>query len=232
MPYPFDTATTNAIARLAQYNSNNYDATSNAKGLAQGGHRINFVPSLQDVGITANSIAAAAASASSSAATFAAGAPGQLGVGSVVQSVYTATTGGGQTSVTIPLSGSAPGVTQGALLLSASITPRTTTNKFRVRVSGTCFAYQQDVVSVLAFFLNEGTTAISTTVNYLEASRVHNVHTEFQVSVPRTTLNTIKMNIGVHDVDRTVYWGAGNLNEYHFGNTIPFSMVVEEIFAT
>lgn len=52
---------TAAIARLRQANGNAYDASTNPGGLAEGGHRPNFVPNLNavtDVGLWTESVAA------------------------------------------------------------------------------------------------------------------------------------------------------------------------------
>lgn len=58
---------TDAIARLLQYNGNNYNAGTNPKGLAAGGHRTNFTPALQDVATVGDGVSALAASAAASA---------------------------------------------------------------------------------------------------------------------------------------------------------------------
>lgn len=61
MPFPFDAADIAAVARLSSfYNGNAYDASTNAGGMAVGGHRVNFVPSLQDVARVANAVSSAA----------------------------------------------------------------------------------------------------------------------------------------------------------------------------
>lgn len=69
-------AFTDAIARLASYfNGSDYNASTNPGGLAAGGHRTNFVPSLQDVatvGAGVASLADAAATSESKAAASAA----------------------------------------------------------------------------------------------------------------------------------------------------------------
>lgn len=61
MPFPYDTGDQDAIDNLAGfYNGNDYDAGTNAGGLADGGHRVNFVPALQDVARVGEAIADAA----------------------------------------------------------------------------------------------------------------------------------------------------------------------------
>lgn len=60
MSYPWTTAQIEAIARLAQYNGNPYNATTNPKGLANGGHRINFAPANNDTSTAAGAIKDAA----------------------------------------------------------------------------------------------------------------------------------------------------------------------------
>lgn len=61
MPFPYDGDTEDAIERAdTYYNGNDYDASTNPGGFAQGGHRINFIPALQDVATIASSISAAA----------------------------------------------------------------------------------------------------------------------------------------------------------------------------
>jgi hypothetical protein len=65
MSYPYDAPTLDAINRLATYyNGNNYNAGSNPGGFGVGGHRVNFIPSLQDLALVADSVADAADAAS------------------------------------------------------------------------------------------------------------------------------------------------------------------------
>lgn len=54
---PYDTATQEAIDRLSStYNGNAYDAGTNPGGMAQGGHRTNFIASLQDLATVAEAV--------------------------------------------------------------------------------------------------------------------------------------------------------------------------------
>lgn len=85
MSYPYDAATTAALARCETlYNGNAYNPGTNPGGMAAGGHRINFVPALQDVALIADSVADAAdaaalsASSASTSATSAANEAGRL----------------------------------------------------------------------------------------------------------------------------------------------------------
>lgn len=60
-------AFTDAVARLASFfNGGNYSATTNAGGLANDGHRVNFVPALQDVATVGEGAADAATAADAS----------------------------------------------------------------------------------------------------------------------------------------------------------------------
>jgi hypothetical protein len=68
MTYPYDASTLAALSRLASYyNGNPYNAGSNPGGMGAGGHRTNFVPSLQDLTLVGNSVEDAADAASTSA---------------------------------------------------------------------------------------------------------------------------------------------------------------------
>lgn len=68
MPFPPDAGDLAARARLADiYNGGDYDAGTNAGGLARGGHRVNFEPALQDVATVAAAVADAAEAAEGSA---------------------------------------------------------------------------------------------------------------------------------------------------------------------
>src|SRR4051812_30870163 len=98
MPYPFNTATTNAVARLGNfYNGTDYNATTNAGGLANNGHRVNFEPLLQDVATVVDSVSdaataalAAADSATASATTANAAATSFIGTSTSAVSIGTA----------------------------------------------------------------------------------------------------------------------------------------------
>lgn len=68
MTFPYDAPTLAAQTRLSSfYNGNDYDAGSNPGGMGAGGHRSNFIPSLQDVALLGDSIADAADAAEASA---------------------------------------------------------------------------------------------------------------------------------------------------------------------
>lgn len=64
----FTTPVLNAISRLASYyNSGVYNSSTNPGGMDNGGHRTNFVPSLQDLALIAPAVATEASAAASSA---------------------------------------------------------------------------------------------------------------------------------------------------------------------
>lgn len=68
MAYPYDAGDLAAISRCGSfYNGNAYNASTNAGGMAAGGHRVNFTPSLQDAARIASAIALAASAADTSA---------------------------------------------------------------------------------------------------------------------------------------------------------------------
>ena len=70
MPYPYDADDLAAIDRMANdYNGNDYDVSTNPYGFADGGHRVNFEPALQDVATAAAAMALAAEDAADSADT-------------------------------------------------------------------------------------------------------------------------------------------------------------------
>lgn len=82
MAWPWLTAVTNAIARLALYNNGTYNASSNPRGLAQGGHIVNVPLITSDIAVVAPAISEAAqvaASAAENAETFAAEASAAAG---------------------------------------------------------------------------------------------------------------------------------------------------------
>lgn len=61
MAYPWLTAVSDAITRFASYyNGNAYNASTNPGGYDNDGHRVNFVPTLQDAALIAQAIADAA----------------------------------------------------------------------------------------------------------------------------------------------------------------------------
>jgi hypothetical protein len=68
MSFPWSTAQTNAVARLAgTYNGGAYNASSNPGGFTGGGHITNFIPALQDVAVAGQAAADAATSAADQA---------------------------------------------------------------------------------------------------------------------------------------------------------------------
>lgn len=68
MSYPYSPAELDAITRLASYyNGTRYNSTTNPGGMAAGGHRTNFIPSLQDLALVAEAVSDAAGAADTSA---------------------------------------------------------------------------------------------------------------------------------------------------------------------
>lgn len=84
----------------------------------------------------------------------------RLAAGSVVQTAYAEYTTNADLTTFIPGDDTIPQVTEGTQVLSQAITPKTTTNRVRVQVSGVGATVAADLLSI-ALFRNGGANAIA-----------------------------------------------------------------------
>lgn len=88
--------------------------------------------------------------------------PSTIKTGSIIQSVYDEYTTAGTVAGTIPNDTSVPQNTEGTQILTASITPSSTTNKIKIRISGIGW-HNSAQTTVMALFKDSDADAIGAT---------------------------------------------------------------------
>lgn len=115
--------------------------------------------------------------------------------GTIIDTSYAEIATYSTTSAVIPIDNTIPQNTEGTEIISASITPKTTTNSLRVRFSISMAVGSQDNI-IIAMFLNSGANAIcarysSTTANFSQL-----MYMEHEFVPGATTPQTVKIRVG------------------------------------
>lgn len=121
------------------------------------------------------------------------GMPGRV----MVDSAYAVYTGGtGFTSI-IPLDSTVPQITEGDQIVSLSFTPKSASNKLRIRFrSGASVTNLNNVIA--AIFVGTGPNAVAATyVTNTVAGYLHQITIETEVDAPGTSAVNIQVRMGV-----------------------------------
>lgn len=150
-------------------------------------------------------------------------------VGSVLNSVYAEYTANANLTVLIPADDTVPQVGEGTQVLSASLTPSTTTNKVRVRVQITGAVDTASTHLAVALFLNGAVDAVAADMVIVPAAQfAAKVAFEFEHTPGATTAQTYTVRVGPSA-------GIARLNGLptgrRLGGTLRSTIVAEEIKA-
>jgi hypothetical protein len=149
--------------------------------------------------------------------------------GSVVQSTYVENTAATAITADIPNDDTIPQVTEGTQILSAAITPNTTSNKVRVRVHVPCGHDQADIVITVALFLNGGANAIAAVGATNPSNRQTVIPLEFQHVPAATTAQTYTVRIGGSTGSTLYLNGLGSAGGRRYGGVSRAAITLEEI---
>lgn len=160
-----------------------------------------------------------------------------LPAGTIVQSVYAQLATVFTTAATIPVDNTTPQNTEGAELLTATITPRLVTNRMRIRFR--CMAAintNQDGMIPVALFQDSTASAISATV-YMnaqlgdpnEVNKVKQIILEFEHSPNTLSAITYKIRIGSGTASTGTVTVNGAAGSQLFGGVSQATLIVEEI---
>lgn len=150
--------------------------------------------------------------------------------GLIVDRDYDEYTSGAEISATIPDDDTIPQNTEGTEILSASITPKSVTNRIRVRFQ--CFVgYINDKVATAAAFINSNTDAArSAGVYFTNNDEVKMLCLEFEYVPGTETAQTIAIRVG-KDTAATNMRLNGYQSGRLYGGTAAATLIVEEIAA-
>jgi hypothetical protein len=142
--------------------------------------------------------------------------------GAVVDSVYAELTAVTNITVAIPIASTPPTNTQGVEILNATITPKTTTNKLRVRFQGYAAPAAADNM-VGAIFLNAETSARAAQYTASPANFFQPILLEYQFVPGSTSPQTVRVRSGSANGNMTFNGSMGGVRRA--------TLVVEEIGA-
>lgn len=151
-----------------------------------------------------------------------------VGAGGVVKSAYGEYTSNALLTTQIPVDDSIPQNTQGAEIITAAITPSSSSNKLRIRFQG-FFSASTAASLTAAFFQDSTAAALNATVTTTSGANVQTaIVLEHEVTAGTTSATTIKVRVGpaAGGVDvRMNGTSAARL----FGGIARATLVVEEI---
>lgn len=163
-------------------------------------------------------------------ATGATGAAGPITAGAVVASAYAEYTANADLTTQIPIDDTIPQVTEGTQILSAAITPKSTTNKLRIRFKGMGTIATAATNWTAAVFVNGGANAVRAgyvTVDQINYERGLVLEHEFTPASTSTQTITVRVGPATANTLRL----NGNPSGRQFGGVMAATLVVEEIMA-
>lgn len=150
--------------------------------------------------------------------------------GSVVGSAYAEFTAFNTTNAVIPLDDSVPLNIEGAQILSATITPKSTANKLRVRAEVPCSVAGANAAAVIAAFRNSVPNALAADWRFSSPGLGGSMVLEFDYTPGVTTAETVVIRVGISTISESQSLalngiGAGRL----LGGASRATLTVEEI---
>jgi hypothetical protein len=150
--------------------------------------------------------------------------------GTVVDRAYAEYTANADLTATIPLDDTIPQNTEGTQILSATITPKTTTNRLRIRVRAWGAVATTTELLVMAIFRNTDANAISAGIGSQAIAATGFVSTvlEYEFVPASTATQTINVRVGASTGTLRL---NGTLSARRFGGASACTLVIEEITA-
>lgn len=150
-----------------------------------------------------------------------------LPTGSVIDSVTALYATNAAISAHIPGDDTIPQNTEGTQILSAVLTPKSTTNKFRIRFRGEGSASGAEVMIWAVFKNGQANALCSGFTSVSTANQVLPIHGEFEFVPGVTSSVTITVNVGTSSAG-TMRLNGDSVGRY-LGGTMVTSLVIEEI---
>lgn len=218
-------ATTNGAAQVALAATQAGLATTNGDAqVTLAAAQVSLAIAEKNAAVTAKVAAEAARDAAAASAAIA------TATGTIVQSSTALNSNYANSAGTaIPCDDTVPQSTEGFSVVSATITPKSTTNKLRVRFTGSFAASTTDNISA-AVFLNSETSARASRYVSANSGFATNIAIEFEFVPGIMTACTIAVRLGPSSGTTTVYIN-GNTGGRLLGGSQNLQLVLEEIKA-
>lgn len=148
--------------------------------------------------------------------------------GTVLQVVNTLNTTYSSSATTMPVDDTIPQSTEGFEILSASITPKSASNKLKITVSANLSCSIAGGIGIgVALFQDSGTSAIACSISSLYSTgAVLNIPLIYYMTAGTTSSTTFKVRAGCNSGSTLV---NGNNATRIFGGTAVSSITIEEI---
>jgi hypothetical protein len=148
--------------------------------------------------------------------------------GTVLQVVNTTSTSYSSSATVMPTDDTVPTSTEGFEILSASITPKSATNKLKITVSANLSTSQAGGVGVaMALFQDSGTNAIASSISVISTvGYVLTIPLVYYMTAGTTSSTTFKVRAGCNSGSTYV---NGNNTSRLLGGTAVSSITIEEI---
>jgi hypothetical protein len=147
------------------------------------------------------------------------------GAGTIIDRAYAEYTTNTFLNPTIPADDTVPQSSEGTQILSVSITPKSPTNRLRVRFQGVCGA-DGDVFASAALFVNSETDARRSTIKRLVTNILNDLQLEFEFVPGSASAQTLSVRVGPSGGSmRMNGLTTGRLH----GGALACTLIVEEI---
>jgi hypothetical protein len=152
-----------------------------------------------------------------------------LPVGTIVDRSYTEYTANTSLSTVIPRDDTIPQNTEGTQIFSVSFTPKSTTNRLRIRMAGFCAGDASVGTLTAALFINAGVNAVKTTSVWNNATNTPQQQVlEYEFVPASVSSQTLAIRAGPN-AGTMRYNGTTIAREY--GGTASVTLIIEEIVA-
>ena len=149
--------------------------------------------------------------------------------GAILGRAYTSYATNADITGVIPSDDTLPQITEGTQIMSVSYTPKSITNRIRVRVAIN-YAVITDLTQGIGVALFDGATdAIAASVGFSSGSAVHNIPIEYEYVPGVLTAKTYSVRVG--SGNGTPIRLNGTVGSRVYGGAIKSTLVVEEIVA-
>jgi hypothetical protein len=147
----------------------------------------------------------------------------------VIDRAYASYTTATTLSTAIPIDDTIPQNTEGTQILSASITPKTTTNRIRARFQGFLVGSAgAGGTAAAALFVNSGANALATSAAAHDGGNLRAIILEHEFVPGSTSAQTLAIRVGGN---ATILMNSTNGSSRAFGGVAAATLVLEEIVA-
>ena len=153
----------------------------------------------------------------------------KLAAGTLVDRAYTTYTANSDITALIPYDDTIPQVGEGTEILSVSITPKTTTNRIRIRFQGFCGGNASVGTMSCALFINGAANAVQVSSTFNSTTdQPMNLVMEHEYVPGSTSAQTISVRVGPNGGTMRM---NGTSGARRFGGAASATLVLEEIIA-